>query len=201
MFRILLTIHWKKDTKDASGNDKDAQLKGQNGSFKDGSLSLPGGASGSDAAYVELPKGMFDGKNTVTISAWLKNQTGSGNYAAMFFGTGKNSSGYPSQYWLLNPSKGGKMKSVITNSVSAGSPWNTEYGITPTNSANGISGPATDSNWAMYTTVITEDSITGYYNNQKIGTVKTSNKVENFGENLLAYIGKSSYPDKFYKAA
>ena len=51
----------------------------------------------------------------------------------------------------------------------------------------------------MYTTVITEDSITGYYNNQKIGTVKTSNKVENFGENLLAYIGKSSYPDKFYK--
>ena len=84
-------------------------------------------------------------------------------YAAMFFGNGKNSSGYPSQYWLLNPSKGGKMKSVITNSLSAGSPWSTEYGITPTNSANGISGPTTDSNWAMYTTVITEDSITGYY--------------------------------------
>lgn len=91
------------------------------------------------------------------------------------------------------------MKSVITNSVSAGNPWTTEYGITPTNSSNGISGPTTDSSWAMYTTVITEDSITGYYNNQKIGTVKTSNKVENFGENLLAYIGKSSYPDKFYK--
>lgn len=81
----------------------------------------------------------------------------------------RTAAGYPSQYWLLNPSKGGKMKSVITNSVSAGSPWNTEYGITPTNSANGISGPATDSSWAMYTTVITEDSITGYYNNQKIG--------------------------------
>ena len=190
-----------EDVQDHSGNEmaQNAELKGTGAEFKDGALYLPGGAASSSAGYVELPKGMFDGQNTLTISVWLKNETGAGDYAAMFFGTGKNSSGYPSQYWLLNPSKGGKMKSVITNSVSAGSPWNTEYGITPTNSANGISGPATDSSWAMYTTVITEDSITGYYNNQKIGTVKTSNKVENFGENLLAYIGKSSYPDKFYK--
>ena len=190
-----------EDVQDHSGNEtaQNAELKGTGAAFKDGALYLPGGAANSSAGYVELPKGMFDGQNTLTISVWLKNETGAGDYAAMFFGNGKNSSGYPSQYWLLNPSKGGKMKSVITNSLSAGSPWSTEYGITPTNSANGISGPTTDSNWAMYTTVITEDSITGYYNNQKIGTVKTSNKVENFGENLLAYIGKSSYPDKFYK--
>ena len=190
-----------EDVQDHSGNEmaQNAELKGTGAEFKDGALYLPGGAASSSAGYVELPKGMFDGQNTLTISVWLKNETGAGDYAAMFFGTGKNSSGYPSQYWLLNPSKGGKMKSVITNSVSAGNPWTTEYGITPTNSSNGISGPTTDSSWAMYTTVITEDSITGYYNNQKIGTVKTSNKVENFGENLLAYIGKSSYPDKFYK--
>ena len=189
-----------EDVQDHSGNEtaQNAELKGTGAAFKDGALYLPGGAANSSAGYVELPQGMFDGQNTLTISVWLKNETGAGDYAAMFFGTGKNSSGYPSQYWLLNPSKGGKMKSVITNSV-AGNPWTTEYGITPTNSSNGISGPTTDSSWAMYTTVITEDSITGYYNNQKIGTVKTSNKVENFGENLLAYIGKSSYPDKFYK--
>lgn len=147
-----------EDVQDHSGNEmaQNAELKGTGAEFKDGALYLPGGAASSSAGYVELPKGMFDGQNTLTISVWLKNETGAGDYAAMFFGTGKNSSGYPSQYWLLNPSKGGKMKSVITNSVSAGSPWNTEYGITPTNSANGISGPATDSNWAMYTTVITE---------------------------------------------
>ena len=192
----------EKDTKDASGNDKDAQLKGQNGSFKDGSLSLPGGASGSDAAYVELPQGMFDGKNTVTISAWLKNQTGSGNYAAMFFGNDKNSKGFPTQYWLLNPANlSGQMKSVITNSVNESAPYNTEYGISPTNSAYGIAGPKTGSDWAKYTTVITENSITGYYNDQKIGTVEITNKVENFGTDLLAYIGKSSYSDMFYKGS
>ena len=192
----------EKDTKDASGNDRDAELKGQNGIFTDGSLSLPGGASGSDAAYVELPKGMFDGKNTVTISAWLKNQTGSGNYAAMFFGNDKNSNGFPTQYWLLNPANlSGQMKSVITNSVNESAPYNTEYGISPTNSAYGIAGPKTGSDWAKYTTVITENSITGYYNDQKIGTVEITNKVENFGTDLFAYIGKSSYSDMFYKGS
>ena len=71
---------------------------------------------------------MFDGKNTVTISAWLKNQTGSGNYAAMFFGNDKNSNGFPTQYWLLNPANlSGQMKSVITNSVNESAPYNTEY--------------------------------------------------------------------------
>ena len=39
-------------------------------------------------------------------------------YAAMFFGNDKNSNGFPTQYWLLNPANlSGQMKSVITNSV------------------------------------------------------------------------------------
>ena len=93
------------------------------------------------------------------------------------------------------------MKSVITNSVNESAPYNTEYGISPTNSAYGIAGPKTGSDWAKYTTVITENSITGYYNDQKIGTVEITNKVENFGTDLLAYIGKSSYSDMFYKGS
>ena len=80
-------------------------------------------------------------------------------------------------------------------------PYNTEYGISPTNSAYGIAGPKTGSDWAKYTTVITENSITGYYNDQKIGTVEITNKVENFGTDLFAYIGKSSYSDMFYKGS
>ena len=93
------------------------------------------------------------------------------------------------------------MKSVITNSVNESAPYNTEYGISPTNSAYGIAGPKTGSDWAKYTTVITENSITGYYNDQKIGTVEITNKVENFGTDLFAYIGKSSYSDMFYKGS
>ena len=120
----------------------------------------------------------------------------------MFFGNDKNSNGFPTQYWLLNPANlSGQMKSVITNSVNESAPYNTEYGISPTNSAYGIAGPKTGSDWAKYTTVITENSITGYYNDQKIGTVEITNKVENFGTDLFAYIGKSSYSDMFYKGS
>lgn len=32
-----------------------------------------------------------------------------------------------------------------------------------------------------------------------IGTVETSRNVSDFGENLVSYIGKSTYPDPFYK--
>ena len=46
-----------------------------------------GGAAGSDAAYVELPRGMFDNQDTLTVSLWLKNETDKGNYSAMYFGT------------------------------------------------------------------------------------------------------------------
>lgn len=194
----------EKDAKDASDNGNDAEVKGSGSTYADGGLSLPGGANGSDAAYVELPKGMFDGKDTVSISVWLKNQTGSGDYSAMFFGTEKNAKNYPTSYWLLNPSNGsGLMKSVMTGAKAAETPWSTEYGISPTNSAQGIAGPKTSADWALYTTVLESDGtktvLTGYYNDVKIGSKEVPSTVSAFGENLVAYIGKSSYPDKFYQ--
>lgn len=190
------TIH------DSSGKGNDGQLKGSGGSVVDGVLTLPGGAAGSSAAYVEIPQGAFDRQDTLTISAWIKNETGKGNYAAMFFGTGKNSGGFPSQYWLMNPCNNAQeYKSVITNGYSETAPWGTEYGISPTNAANGAEGPVTDDSWALYTTVISGTAITGYYNGQKYGPVDISRTVTDFGDNLYAYIGKSSYSDIFFKGS
>ena len=146
---------------------------------------------------MELPTGMFDDQNTLTISVWLKNETGAGNYAGMYFGTTES---MPTGYWILNPSTpAGVYKSVITNSYDAVTPYNTEYGISPTIAANGITGPQTDDQWAMYTTVLQPDSITAYYNGEKIGTVETTRTVSDFGDKLVAYLGKSSYSDIFYK--
>ena len=182
--------------KDITGNGNDATLHGDY-EIRDGQLYLPGGKYGSDAGYVELPTGMFDNQNTLTISLWLKNETGAGNYAGMFFGTTET---LPTGYWLLNPSNpSGNYKSVITNSYNSGAPYNTEYGFSPTVASNGITGPQTDDQWAMYTTVIQPGSITAYYNGVKLGTVETDRNVSDFGEDLVAYIGKSSYHDPFYK--
>ncbi len=179
--------------KDSSGKGHDGTIRGSGYQVSGNALTLPGGASGSTAAYVEIPAGTFDKQNTLTVSVWLKNETGAGNYAGMFFGNASN-------YWLLNPcNPNGYFKSVITNSENTSAPYNTEYGITPTNAAYGIQGPKTDNQWGLYTTVIQPGSITAYYNNKLIGTVETTRKVSDFGTNLAAYIGKSTYPDIFYK--
>jgi GH43 family beta-xylosidase len=182
---------------DSSPYGNDGVIRGTGANVTGNVLTLPGGAASSGSAYVQLPTGMFDGRDTLTISTWLKNETAAGNYAAMFFGTTQN---LPSQYWLLNPrNPQGRYKSVVTNGLNSGAPWGTEYGISPTNSAQGIAGPLTSSAWGLYTTVIEPGSITAYYNGDLIGRVATTRTVSQFGSNLVAYLGKSSYPDAFYK--
>ena len=182
---------------DSSPYANDGVIRGTGATVSGNVLTLPGGSSSSGAGYVQLPTGMFDGQNTLTISTWLKNETAAGNYAAMFFGSAQNP---PSQYWLLNPrNPQGRFKSVVTNGLNSGAPWGTEYGISPTTAANGVAGPLTSSDWGLYTTVIEPGKITGYLNGQLIGSVPTTRTVSQFGSNLVAYLGKSSYPDAFYK--
>lgn len=175
---------------DVSGNGFHGTLKGTGGRVSDGELVLPGGAANSDAAYVELPKGMFDGKDTLTVSMWLKNETERGNYVAMYFGTESTS-----HYWLMNPGTfAGTFKSVITKNS-----FNGEYGFSPTNAGNGIAGPASSDQYAMYTTVIEPGKMTLYYDGKGCGSVDTGISVHEFGEGLSAYLGRSPYPDIFLK--
>lgn len=185
---------------DVSGNGNDGTLVGRGATVADGVLTLPGGAAGSGAGHVRLPAGLFDKKDTLTISTWLRNETAPGNYAAMFFGSGTGS--VPAQYWLLNPrNPAGRFKSVVTNGTVPSAPWGTEYGISPTNGAQGVAGPTTGTDWAMYTTVITPTSITGYYNGAEVGSVPTSRAVSQFGTDLVGYIGRSSYNDPFFRGS
>ncbi len=47
--------------------------------------------------------------------------------------------------------------------------------------------------------MITPTSITAYLDDTKIGTVASTRTVADFGSDLVAYIGKSSYPDRLWK--
>jgi GH43 family beta-xylosidase len=182
---------------DSSPYGNDGVIKGTGATVNGAELTLPGGSNSSTGAYVQLPTGLFDGRNTLTISTWLRNDRASGNYAAMFFGSASNP---PAQYWLLNPKNpSGLFKSVITNGNSPSAPWGTEAGISATNAGSSIAGPATSNAWGLYTTVIEPNQITGYFNGKKVGTVPTTRTVSQFGSNLVSYIGKSSYPDDLYK--
>ena len=65
---------------DTTGNGYDAALVGEGAAVSDGVLTLPGGAAGSNAAYVSIPGRLFENRDTLTISIWLKNATGKGDY-------------------------------------------------------------------------------------------------------------------------
>ena len=173
---------------DKSGQDNHGKLYGTY-EVEDNELFL------EDGGYVEIPRGTFDGENTLTISIWLNNYTGAGNYSAMFIGTTES---MPHNYWLLNPcNPSGVMKSVMTNSVNASAPYNTEVGISAS-SGTTITGPSTGIGWNLYTTVITEESITAYFNGELVGSQKVSRTISDYGDNLVAYLGKSSYDDPPY---
>ena len=176
---------------DQSGNGNHAELVGVDSTLKENqSLFL------EKNGYIKLPEKVFAGQDTMTISIWLKNYSGAVNTSAMFVGTKEN---LPVSYWLLNPSNlQGRMKSVMTNAVNASAPYNTEVGISASLASRGVNGPFTGTEWNHYVTVIKPDSITGYFNGKKVGTSKLSRKFSDFGNDLVAYIGKSSYPDVTY---
>ena len=173
---------------DQSGNGNDATLVNVDATVKENhSLLL------QKNGYIELPKDVFAGKDTLTISIWAKDYSGKANTSAMFVGTTEN---YPVSYWLLNPcNPAGRMKSVMTNGTSATAPWSTEVGISASEDGKGVDGPLTGTEWNHFVTVITKDSITGYCNGKKVGTSALQKKFSDFGSDIVAYIGKSSYPD------
>lgn len=184
---------------DRSDAGNDAVIRGTGATASDGVLTLPGGSSSSGAAYVELPTGIVDGQDTLTVSAWLQSGSSRADLSALFFGAAGNP---PGQYWLLNPNnRDGLIKSVITDGQNPSAPWGLEAGISPTTASKGVPGPAATSELALYTSVIRPGSITFYLNDQKIGTVATTRTVSQFGSDLVAYIGRSSYPDPLWKGS
>lgn len=172
------------DIKDVSGNGYDGKAVGELRYYN--GITFPGN-NDSSTNYAELPQGMLDGKNILTISVWLKNRTGKGNYAAMCFCSPVESGNSPN-YWLFVPSNpDGVFKNVFTNGVNAAKPYSTEVGVT----AGDTTG--LERQWAMYTMVLTADSISSYLNGELVGTAAKSRTTEDLGQNLLVYLGRSGY--------
>lgn len=173
------------DLKDTSGNGHDGKAVG-NLRYYNG-LTFPGNAD-SSTNYAELPQGMLDGKNTLTISVWLKNRTGKGNYAAMSFCSPVQAGADSPNYWLFVPSNpDGAFKNVFTNGVNVKEPYRTEVGVTE-GDTTGL-----ERKWAQYTVTLTADSISSYLNGKLVGTAAKSRTTTDFGQNLLVYLGRSGY--------
>ena len=161
-----------QDANDVSGNGKNGEAHGSV-TYNDGMV-LPGGVktNNASASYVSIPGDLFAGKEKLTVSVWIKSTTDKGNYAALFFGTKPQSNNLPLNYWLFNPTNpGGSFKSVFTDSNSTDKPYGTEKGVT---------AGATEqykNKWVHYTTVLTENSVTGYINGKQIGRASCRERV------------------------
>lgn len=181
---------------DASGHGNDGTIKQTGATVAGGLLTLPGGARAS-AGYLEIPTAALVGKKQLTVSTWLSGRSGSANVSAAFVGAPVASgASYSSAYWLLNPQNpSGYVKSVVTNAVSAGSPWSTEVGAGSTGSPT--SGLKTPTGLALYTTVIdgVAGKLTVYVNGTQISQQTITRDVSSFGSGLVAYLGRSTYSD------
>ena len=168
---------------DISGHDNDATVQGSGVTAADNVLTLS-----SNSGYVQLPTGMFDNQNNLTISMWIKNDQGAAWTSAFFFGKNTTS------YFMINP------QNPSTNAAKMCITWGgsqQEIGLAP--GANLSDGPYTGSEWTHYIAVITENSITGYINGEKYNSYALSKKVSDMGTGLLSYIGKSAYSDPYFK--
>ncbi|TNC16970.1 hypothetical protein FHE66_13070 [Georgenia sp. 311] len=181
---------------DESGNGHHGTVRREGAQLRDGLLALPGG-SASSAPYVEVPTAALVGRKDLTISTWLAPRSGPSNVAAAFIGAPVASGAtHSAGYWLLNPSNpSGYVKSVVTNSVAPSAPWGTEVGPGATNAAT--SGARTPAGGALYTSVVdgTRGTLTVYVNGAPIREVSIARDVASFGEQLVAYIGRSTYDD------
>ena len=143
--------------------------------------------------FITIPRDVFLEEDTITISVWLNNYSGTVNTSALFFGTNES---MPVSYYLLNPSNpAGRMKSVVTISSNPTEPYKTEAGISASNTAKSVDGPPTGMGYNHYVTVINKESITAYFNGAEVGSVKTGKAISEFGDKIVAYIGKSAYND------
>lgn len=181
---------------DASGHGHDGIIKQSGASVSDGVLTLPGGTKAS-AGYLEIPSAGLVGQKQVTVSTWLSPKSGPGNVAAAFIGAPVASgASYSSGYWLLNPSNpSGYVKSVVTNTVSPGSPWASEVGPGASNAET--SGIKTPNGMSLHTAVIdgVSGTLTVYVNGAQISSKPIARDVSSFGSNLVSYLGRSTYND------
>lgn len=192
---LLVHYEFLDGGKDSSGNGNDAQI-GEGVTVLDGVASLPGGGA-DDPAFITLPKGMFDGQDTLTVSMWVRDYDPKENWlGAFFFGSPKNSYGYPANYFYFTPCEKDyhTLKAVVTDSVKEDAPFNTEKGIRQ--SVNTYAGHGV---WTHYAFVLEPGSLSCYVDGQEAGTAALTRTVSDFGTGLESYIGKSNYSDPLYE--
>lgn len=139
-------------------------------------LSLPGGADGS---YLQLPDGILNGKNAVTISMWVKLTTDTGYQRIWDFGTGTD------KYMYLLSDGGNEGFEGYASAITVNG-WNNEKGI-----SKGPDKNIDKNRWVLTTVVMDGAKMSLYENGEQIKETKdtglTVNALENTTNNYIGY--------------
>lgn len=144
-------------------------------------LKLDGGSTTSEA-YAEFPKGMFDGRNKLTVQMDVKSEINANHFTFTF---GKDTN----KYYFLKYNNSGELGSRITTA---------SYGAEDAANAT-LAGSGA---WHKVTVVLDDNTMTVYSDGTKVAeNTSTNNKVTDLGTDLLAYLGKSFYNDPYFKGS
>ncbi|NLY43198.1 MAG: family 43 glycosylhydrolase, partial [Clostridiaceae bacterium] len=166
--------------KDASGNNYTGTLFGNATYVTDAEKGQVLYLDGTSNTYAEFPRGFFEGRDTVTISMDIKPVTVSGNFFT--FTIGKDNR----KYMFLRT-----RDTEIRNAITVSS-WQNEQEAKATTSS-------IRNKWMNLKLVITPTSMAIY----KDGVLIAENKnvtitISDLGVDLIAYLGKSFYPEDAY---
>ena len=167
-----LTLKGRTSTPDADATDV-----GPSGKV----LHLDGGSTSSEA-YAEFPKGMFDGRNKLTVQMDVKSEVNANQFTFTF---GQNST----KYYFMKYNTSGELASRITTDS-----YQHEDAANATLTGSGA--------WHKVTIVLDDNVMTVYADGAKVAeNTATNNKVTDLGRNMLGYLGKSFYNDPYFKGS
>ncbi|PZD94736.1 hypothetical protein DNH61_17460 [Paenibacillus sambharensis] len=153
-------------------------------------LKLGGGAVNTDSPYLEFPQGYFDGKDNVTIMMDVKSEMNNENFFTFTAGQDRNK-------YLFLRTRPNEIYSALTVKT-----YSKEQGITK---------PLASSMKNTWTNlaIVLERNPDGKYSTMKLYRdgvlVGTQNQLvanlSTMGSGLKAYLGKSFYPDTYFKGS
>ena len=167
---------------DTTGNKHDLTFNGNAKVAEDSEKGNTLRLDGSDGTYAEFPKGLFDGRNKLTVQMDVKSEIDAAQFTFTF---GQNDT----KYYFLKYNNTGELASRITTAS-----YQNEDAANATLTGNGA--------WHKVTVTLDDNVMTVYSDGVQVAQNKdTKNKVTDLGRNLLAYLGKSFYNDPYFKGS
>lgn len=143
-------------------------------------LNLPGG---DDGTYLQLPDGILNGKDTATISMWVKLSTDQAYQRIWDFGNDTTSYIYLLSHGANEGHQG--YAAAITKSG-----WSDEKGV-----EKGADNNIALNRWVLTTVVMDGTTMSLYENGELIGTSDTQLKLSDLGDTVANYVGYGQFKD------